>query len=116
MVPVRKKDDSIRLCVDYRELNRITPLRRFWLPSLQEILDRVGVSAVLSKLDLTSGFHQIRMDEGSQELTSFCCPAGRYMFVRMPFGRKMRQPFSSLFWRMCCVLFRMYVPITSMMS
>ncbi len=56
------------------------------MPSLQEILDRVGVSAVLSKLDLTSGFHQIRMDEGSQELTSFCCPAGRYMFVRMPFG------------------------------
>ena len=88
VVPVRKKDGSIRLCVEYWELNRITPLRRFWLPSLQEILDRVGVSAVLSKLDLTSGFHQIRMDEGSQELTSFCCPAGRYMFVRMPFGLK----------------------------
>ncbi len=88
VVPVRKKDGSIRLCVDYRELNRITPLRRFWLPSLHEILDRVGVSAVLSKLDLTSGFHQIRMNEGSQELTFFCCPAGRYMFVRMPFGLK----------------------------
>ncbi len=40
VVPVRKKDGSIRLCVDFRELNAITPSRRFWLPSLQEILDK----------------------------------------------------------------------------
>ncbi len=42
LVPVRKKDDSIRLCVDYRELNARTPLRWFWLPSLTEILEKVG--------------------------------------------------------------------------
>ncbi len=51
VVSVRKKNGSIRLCVDFRELNAITPLRRFWLPSLQEILDKVGSSRVLSKLD-----------------------------------------------------------------
>ncbi len=88
VVPVRKKDGGIRLCVDYRELNKVTPLRRFWMPSLSEILDKVGASTVLSKLDLTSGFHQIQMDDESQDLTSFVCPAGRFKFVRMPFGLK----------------------------
>ncbi len=58
------------------------------MPSWSEILDKVGSSAVLSKLDLTSGFHQIRMEESSQDLTSFVCPAGRYKYVRMPFGLK----------------------------
>ncbi len=74
--------------MDYRELNKVTPLRRFWMPSLSEILHKVGSSAVLSKLDLTSGFHQIWMEESSQDLTSFVCPARRYKYVRMPFGLK----------------------------
>ncbi len=55
VVPVRKKNGSIRVCIDFREVNSITPLRRFWLPSLREILDRVSISSVLSNLDLTSG-------------------------------------------------------------
>ncbi len=88
VVPVRKKDGGIRLCIDFRELNKITPLRRYWFPSLSKILDKVGKSAVLSKLDLTAGFHQIILDESSQDLTSFVCPAGRFKFVRMPFGLK----------------------------
>ncbi len=88
LVPVRKKDGSIRICIDFRELNRRTPLRRFWLPTLTEILEKVGPSSCLSKLDLTAGFHQIQMEDASMELTSFVCPAGRYMFKRMPFGLK----------------------------
>ncbi len=88
IVPVRKKDGSVRLCVDFRELNKVTPLRRFWLPSLREILDEVGPSAVLSKLDLTSGFHQVIMDKDSSELTTFGCSLGKFKFVRMPFGLK----------------------------
>ncbi len=88
IVPIRKKDGSIRLCVDYRELNERTPLRRFWLPSLREILDQVGPCAVLSKLDLTAGFHQVRMDEESSKFTTFSCPLGKFRFVRMPFGLK----------------------------
>ncbi len=88
IVPVRKKDGSVRLCVDYRELNKVTPLRRFWLPSLREILDEVGPSAVLSKLDLTSGFNQVQMDPESSELTTFGCSLGKFKFVRMPFGLK----------------------------
>ncbi len=88
MVPVRKKDGSMRVCVDYRELNARTPLRRFWLPSLVEIMEKVGPSSCLSKLDLTAGFHQIEVDEESMPLTSFVCPMGKYMFRRMPFGLK----------------------------
>jgi len=88
IVPVKKKDGSIRICVDYRELNAITPLRRFWLPSLREIMDQVGPCSVLSKLDLTSGFHQIRMSDESSKLTTFSCPLGNFRYVRMPFGLK----------------------------
>ncbi len=88
VVPVKKKDGSIRLCIDYRELHAITPLRRRWLPSLQEILSQVGPSKIVSKLDLTSGFYQIAMDEDSMDLTTFNCPYGKYKFSRMPFGLK----------------------------
>ncbi len=88
IVPVRKKDGTVRLCVDFRELNKVTPLRRYYLPSLTEILDRVGNARALSKLDLVSGFHQISMDEGSEDLTSFICPMGKFKFCRMPFGLK----------------------------
>ncbi len=88
LVPVRKKDGSIRLYVDYRELNARTPLRRFWLPSLTEIIEKVGPSLCLSTLDLTSGFHQIEMSESSSELTTFVYPLGKYKYNRMPFGLK----------------------------
>ncbi len=84
-VPVRKKDGSIRLRVDYRELNART---RFWLPSLTEILEKVGQSLCLSTLDLTSGFHQIEMSESSSELTTFVCLLGKYRYSRMPVGLK----------------------------
>ncbi len=88
VVPVRKKDGSLRVCVDYRKLNTRTPLRRFWLPSLTEILEKVGPSSCLSKLDLTAGFHQIEVEEDSMPFTSFVCPMGKFMYCRMPFGLK----------------------------
>ncbi len=69
-------------------MNTRTPLRRFWLPSLTEILEKVGPSSCLSKLDLTAGFHQIEVEEDSMPLTSFVCPMGKFMYCRMPFGLK----------------------------
>ncbi len=80
LVPVCKKDGSVRICVDFPELNRRTPLGRFWLPTLTEILENVGSSTCLSKLDMTSGLHQVKMDEASMELTPFVCPAEKFMF------------------------------------
>ncbi len=88
LVPVRKKDGSVRICVDFRQLNAVTPLRRYWLPSLTEILDQVGPNACLSTLDLTAGFHQLAMEECSSELTTFVCPFGKFRYLRMPFGLK----------------------------
>ncbi len=88
LVPVRKKDGSVRICVDFRQLNAVTPLVRYWVPSLDEILRKVGQCGCLSTLDLTAGFHQILMDPESSDLTTFVCPLGKCKFVRMPFGLK----------------------------
>ncbi len=88
IVPVRKKDGSVCICVDFRLLNAVTPLRRYWLPSLAEILDQVGPNACLSMLDLTAGFHQLAMEENSSHLTTFVCPFGKFRYLRMPFGLK----------------------------
>ncbi len=85
LVPVRKKDGSVHVFIDYRELNVRTPLRQFWLPTLTKILEKVGPSCCLSKLDLTSGFHQVEVDE---DLTSFVCTMGKFMYRLMPFGLK----------------------------
>lgn len=57
VVPVRKPSGAVRLCINFKDLSSITPLSRYWLPTLGEILDQAGSSSCLSKLDLTQGFH-----------------------------------------------------------
>ena len=86
LVPVRKPDNTIRLCVDFRELNQVTPLDRHMIPTLPSILDSVGKSSVLSKIDLTAGFHQIPVDNNVSNLTTFLSPKGKFRFLKMPFG------------------------------
>ena len=88
IVPVRKPDKSIRLCIDYREINKVTPLDRHVIPTLPQILNNIGHASVLSKIDLTAGFHQILVDKQSRDLTTFLSLKGKYRFVRMPFGLK----------------------------
>ena len=88
LVSVRKPDGSIRLCVDFRELNQVTPLDRHMIPTLPSILDSVGKASVLSKIDLTSGFHQIPLDPEVKNLTTFLTPKGKFRFLRMPFRLK----------------------------
>ena len=88
IVPVRKPDKTIHLCFDYREINKVTPLDRHIIPTLPEILNRVGHAAVLSKIDLTAGFHQIQVDSQSRDFTTFLSPRGKFRFTRMLFGLK----------------------------
>ena len=86
IVPVPKPDGSIRICIDYRRINSITIKDPYYMVTLEEILDRVGSSGVISKIDLTKGYYQIEVHPESMEKTTFVSFVGKFMFKRMPFG------------------------------
>ena len=83
---VRKKYGSMRLCVDYRALNKITVKNRYPLLRIDELLDRVQGSSVFSKIDLRSGYHQIRVKEEDIPKTALRTRYGLFEFTVMPFG------------------------------
>jgi len=86
IVLVRKKDGSIRLCVDYRRLNAKTVRDAYPLPRILETFDALSGAQYFSTLDLASGYHQIAMEPSDQHKTAFTTPFGLFEFTRMPFG------------------------------
>ena len=86
VVCVRKKDQSLRLCVDFRALNQKTIPDRHPVPRIQETLDNLGGNAWFSVLDQGKAYHQGFMSEESQPLTAFITPWGLYEWTRIPFG------------------------------
>eukprot|EP00731_Ephydatia_muelleri_P021178 Em0013g905a len=87
-VYVRKKSGELRLCVDYRELNKRTHKDAYPLPLVDEVQDRLSGSVIFSQLDLQSGYWQVPVDCVDQEKTAFCPGPGMglFQFTRMPFG------------------------------
>ncbi len=86
IVVVKKKDGSIRLCVDYRKLNAATPMDAYPMPQTDELLDKLGDSEYISTLDLARGYWQVPVAEEDRPKTAFTTPNGLYQFRVMPFG------------------------------
>ena len=86
LVPVRKSNGALRLCVDYRQLNKAIVRERHMLPTLEEITSKLAGAKMFSVLDAESGFHQIPLSERSRKYTTFITPCGLYRFKRLPFG------------------------------
>lgn len=86
LVPVKKKDNTIRLCVDYRKLNAITKVDPYPMPRVDDMIDEVGNAKYISTLDLTKGYWQVPVSEKDRPKTAFVTPFGLYQFTRMPFG------------------------------
>lgn len=86
MVPVVKKNGSVRICVDLKRLNQAVKRERFILPTLEDIAPKLSGASVFSTLDASSGFWQIPLDSSCVKLTTFITPVGRFCFNRLPFG------------------------------
>ncbi|GJY49005.1 putative reverse transcriptase domain-containing protein [Tanacetum coccineum] len=83
---VKKKDGSFRMCIDYRELNKLTVKNRYLLPRIDDLFDQLQGSQFFSKINLRSGYYQVRVHENDIPKTTFKTCYGHFEFTIMPFG------------------------------
>jgi hypothetical protein len=86
IVMALKKDGTLRLCIDYRLLNKITIKDKFPLPRIDDTIDALYGARYFTTLDLLSGYWQIEINEADKHKTAFICELGLFEFNRMPFG------------------------------
>ena len=83
---VKKKDGTLKLCVDYRKLNKMIVKNKYLLPRIDDLFDQLKAASVFSKIDLRSGYHQLRIKDADVHKTTFRMWYGHYEFPVMPFG------------------------------
>ena len=83
---MRKKDGSLRMCIDYRQLNKVTVKNRYPLPRIDDLFDQLQGASYFSKIDLRSGYHQLRVRECDIPNTAFHTQYGHFKFLVMSFG------------------------------
>ena len=86
IIPVKKKDGSMRLCVDYRRLNAVSQTDAYPMPRVGDLIDRLGGARYITTLDLSRGYWQVPVKEEDRHKTAFTTPHGLYQFRVMPFG------------------------------
>jgi len=86
MLLVKKKDGSMRLCIDYRQLNKVTIKNRYPLPRIDDLMDQLVGTRVFSKIDLRSSYHQIKVKDEDMQKTAFRTRYEHYEYLVMPFG------------------------------
>jgi len=112
LVMVTKKDGSIRVCVDFREVNKLTKRDAYPAPQIEQTLDQLREAKYYTSLDAEKGYYQVRMSDRAKLIAAFRSPFGLFQFTRMPFGltnapavfqRMMDKVLHGLAWNCCMV-------------